>query len=207
MTRRLPLIQAPDQSRPVSRRQALAVLTGMPAALALGRAERIWDRVSARRAAGAPFVPRFFRPHEWRTVHRLAEYVIPRDARSGSATDAGVPEFMDFMMLDKPELQLPMRGGLHWLDTHCRERFGAAFVDCPAAQQTAMLDEIAWPARARPELSPGVAFFSGFRDLTASGFWTSPMGIADLQYMGNTVVHEWNGCPSAALAKLGVSYD
>jgi gluconate 2-dehydrogenase gamma chain len=92
------------------------------------------------------------------------------------------------------------------LDTTCREQFGTAFVDSTTGQRTGVLDTIAWPHRIHPDTSAGIAFFSQLRDLTASGFWTSPMGVADLQYLGNTVVHEWTGCPQAALDKLGVSY-
>jgi len=77
---------------------------------------------------------------------------------------------------------------------------------CVPAEQTAVLDDIAWPGRARPELAAGVAFFSSLRDLVAAGFWTSKMGIEDLQYKGNTYVRNWNGCPDEACKKLGVSY-
>jgi gluconate 2-dehydrogenase gamma chain len=207
----LPLVEAPFSD--LSRRQVLGVLAGLPVASLFDRttlAARAWQHVSAhdsaRQHASTPTTPRFFTAHEWHTVRMLVDYVIPRDARSGSATDAGVPEFMDFIMIDQPDLQIPIRGGLHWLDTHCHDRFGAPFIDCLPAQRIAVLDEIAWPKRATPATSQGVAFFSRLRDLVASGFWTSPMGVADLQYLGNTVVHEWHGCPDAALAKLGVSY-
>ena len=127
----------------------------------------------------------------------------PKDERSGSATDAGVPEFMDFVMTDRPEGQDAVRGGLAWLDTECRRRFAKTFVACAAAERTAVLDDIAWPDRAKPELSHGVAFFNRFRDLTASGFWSSKMGVEDLQYIGNVAVTDWQGCPPAALEKLG----
>lgn len=137
----------------------------------------------------------------------LVDYIIPRDDRSGSATDAGVPEFMDFMMIEYPDSQLAMRGGLGWIDAESRDRFGAAFVNAAEAERTALLDEIAWPDRAAPEMSQGVAFFNRFRDLTSSGFWSSKIGVEDLQYMGNTVVTKWEGCPPEALEKLGVSYD
>jgi gluconate 2-dehydrogenase gamma chain len=191
------------------------MLSALPVAAVIDHwtlAARAWHHLAiqeaARSASGAsaPYAPQFFTGHEWHTVRMLADYVIPRDERSGSATDARVPEFIDFIMGDQPDLQTPMRGGVHWLDTHCREQFNATFTDCSAEQRTRVLDDIAWPARAQPAVSPGVAFFSRFRDLVASGFWTSAMGIADLQYMGNTVVHEWRGCPDAALAKLGVHY-
>jgi gluconate 2-dehydrogenase gamma chain len=152
---------------------------------------------------------RFFTAEEYQTVRVLADLIIPRDGRSGSATDAGVPEFMDFMMADQdtsPEARTAMRGGLAWTDAECGRRFGKRFVDCTQRERIALLDEIAWPARARPEMSHGVAFFNAFRDLTSSGFWSSEMGVKDLRYQGNAFVPEWSGCPDAALRKIGVRY-
>jgi hypothetical protein len=135
----------------------------------------------------------------------LVDIIIPRDERSGSATEAGVPEFMDFMMNDQPGRQTAMRGGLAWLDRECVSRYDKMFVDCTSADRTKVLDEIAWPQKAAAGLSHGVAFFNAFRDLTASGFWTSRMGIKDLDYQGNVFVPEWKGCPDDIVKKLGVS--
>jgi hypothetical protein len=155
---------------------------------------------------GQRFQPKFFTPEEWRLVRVLADLVIPRDARSGSATDAGVPEFMDFILIEYPTTQKPMRDGLRWLNTAATQRFRRPFVECTPAQQTRLLDEIAYPKRAAAAVKDGAEFFSRFRDLTASGFWSSKVGIADLQYLGNRPQAQWNGCPPAALAKLGVRY-
>ncbi len=195
----------------IDRREALERLAAF--SLALGLSSRGSIIGAARHAAAvlsssqdAPYVPRFFSAAEWPTVRLLSDYIIPRDDRSGSATDAGVPEFIDFIMIDQPGQQMPVRGGLHWLDTRCRDRFGAAFASCKPEQQRTALDEIAWPGRAEAEVSQGVAFFTRFRDLTASGFWSSRIGYADLQYIGNTFVQDWRGCPTAALEKLGVEY-
>jgi len=170
-------------------------------------AQRAAEAVAAFRRRGQAYQPKFFSPHEYQTVRILVDLIIPRDQRSGSATDAGVPEFMDFIVGEQAGRQTAMRGGLAWLDIECRERFGTSFVDCDDRQRRAVLDDIAWPARARPELSHGVAFFNSFRDLTATGFWSSKMGVEDLGYMGNTVVPEWRGCPDEQLRNLGVSYD
>jgi gluconate 2-dehydrogenase gamma chain len=157
-------------------------------------------------ARGTLFVPKFFTAHEWDTVRVLVDLIIPRDERSGSATDAAVPEFMDFMMLDQSIRQVAMRGGLAWLDLECQTRFDKTFLACEAPERTAVLDDLAWPPRAKAEHRHGVAFFSSFRDLTAAGFWTSKIGIDDLQYMGNRSVARWTGCPQQALEKLGVKY-
>jgi len=183
---------------------ALATLT---AAFKWTPAEATRAAQFAREAMKGPFAPAFFTPHEWDTVRVLADLVIPRDERSGSATEAGVPEYMDFMMTDRPDGQVPMRGGLAWLDNEAFERFGKTFVAATPQEQTTILDDIAWPKKAKPELSQGVAFFNMFRDMTASGFWTSKMGITDLNYQGNTFVAEWKGCPPEALQKLGVHYE
>lgn len=193
----------------MKRREAVGAM-----ALAALSAAFKWTPAEAKRVAGlvkeaarAPFVPAFFTPHELETVRMLSDLIIPRDERSGSATEAGVPEFMDFMMTDRPDGQTPMRGGLAWLDNEAQERFGKTFVAAADAQRTAILDDIAWPKKARPEMSQGVAFFNMFRDLTASGFWSSKMGVTDLGYQGNTFVPEWKGCPPEALQKLGVHYE
>lgn len=160
-------------------------------------------RQTAQRAKAA-YKPKFFTANEWATVSLLSDLIIPKDAKSGSATDAGVPEFMDFMMVDQPARQSAMRGGLAWINHECQRRHDKLFVACTDDERTALLDEISWPRRAKPEMAAAVSFFNSFRDLTASGFFTSKMGMEDLQYIGNTFVHEWKGCPPDALKKLGL---
>ena len=157
-------------------------------------------------ARGQQYQPKVFSPAEWRTVRILVDLVIPLDERSGSATDAMVPEFMDVFMETRQNMRTWMRTGLTWLDDECRKRFSKAFVDGDATQRAAVLDDIAWPRRARPEMQNGVRFFTNFRNFTASGFWSSKVGVEDLQYMGNRPT-VWNGCPAPALEKLGVKYD
>jgi len=189
----------------MNRRDALHLLGTIPLlAAGLSPAEVARAAGAARAALGTDFTPAFFTQHEYSTVRMLAELVIPRDGRSGGALDAGVPEFMDFILAENSGMQTPMRGGLAWLDTESRERFGADFVELQDVQRRAILDDIAWPKKAKPEHSQGVAFFSRFRDLTASGFFSSEIGVKDLQYRGNEFVMEWAGCPPEALAKLGV---
>ncbi len=196
----------------ISRRSALAVLAGAPAAAAL-----VWTDLEARQAhehadaaqaqaatRNVPFKPKFFTAHEYATVGVLVDLVIPRDGRSGSATDAGVPAFMDFMMIDQPRRQIAMRGGLALIDRLAVDRAGKRFLGCSDRERRLVLDEIAYTSNTDRGLSQGIAFFSSFRDLTASGFWSTKMGVADLQYQGNVFVSEWKGCPDAALKKLGV---
>jgi gluconate 2-dehydrogenase gamma chain len=198
----------------MSRRDAVQLMAALPLAAFLSwptaeqeRARRFVDDALKSAAEGAAYAPKFFTAAEFRTARVLADMIIPRDERSGSASDAGVPEFMDFMMIDRPNNQKWMRSGLAWLDAQSSTRFGKPFADATQPQRELILNDIAWPARASAALSDGVSFFNRFRDLTASGFWSSRIGVKDLQYMGNLFVPEWNGCPPAALKKLGVNYD
>jgi len=198
----------------ISRRTALQIVTSAPVAAALvwtpAEAAQAHEHATAAQAQAAKtataFKPKFFTAHEYATVGVMADLIIPRDARSGSATDAGVPAFMDFMMIDQPRRQVAMRGGIALVDRLSMDRFGKSFVNGSDAQRRQLLDEIAYTTNPDPGLSHAIAFFTSFRDLTASGFWTTKMGIADLQYQGNVFVDEWAGCPSAALSKLGVKY-
>ncbi|MDA2930961.1 gluconate 2-dehydrogenase subunit 3 family protein [Acidobacteria bacterium AH-259-O06] len=197
----------------ISRRETLKILASAPLAAGFSwtgaEVQEAQEKVLEARRTGAEdgkVTPRFFTDHEYKTVQALVDLIIPADERSGSATDVGVHEFIDFMMVDQPSRQTTMRGGLAWIDVQCQKRFGKTFVDCSGEKQKAMLDEIAWPRTAKPEMTHGVAFFNSFRDLTATGFWTSKMGIEDLQYMGNRFVPQWAGCPKEALDQLGVKY-
>lgn len=118
----------------------------------------------------------------------------------------GVPAFIEFIVKDRPYYQLPMRGGLKWLDLQCLKQFNSAFVDCSAQQQIAMVDQIAYPEQAKPEMKQGVAFFNVMRDLTTTGFFTSAIGIKDLGYMGNKP-NQWDGVPKEVLDEMGLAYD
>jgi len=155
--------------------------------------------------AAAPYQPRVFNPHEWKTVHALCDLIIPADERSASATAAGVPEFIDdWLDLQRGDLLSSIRGGLTWLDIECNRLFGTDFVASTAGQQEQILDRIAYPKKAAPEDASAVAFFNHFRDLVVSGFFTSATGIKDLPYLGNEPQSDWQGCPAPVLAKLGL---
>jgi len=159
----------------------------------------------ARPPAAARVAPKFFTALEWRTVAVLADIVIPRDATSGSATDAGVPQFMDFVMNEYPNNQARMRDGLGWINAESRTRFGVPFPDATAPDRLLIVDDLAWPAKAKPQHAAGVRFFSAFRDLTASGFFTSRIGVKDIGFKGNVPQAAWTGCPSSAENHLKVS--
>ena len=217
---------APPAGNPaVTRRRALTILGMLPlagAASSLG-AQQQGQQQGTRQGHAMPNQPTqpprpaqstpklsFFTRAEYRTVRVLADDVIPKDGRSGSATEAGVPEFMDFH-LSVPETsedtRTQWRGGLRWLDTESRRRFGVGYASAKAAQRHAILDDIAYPDKVTPQLRPGSAFFMRACDMVASGFFSSAIGFQDLKWMGNTFNPNWNGCPQPALDKLGVSYD
>ena len=147
----------------------------------------------------------YFTDEEMKTITLLADIIIPKDDVSGSASDAKVPEFIEFIVKDMPEHQLPMRGGLRWLDMQCLNRFDHSFVDCNREQQMEVVDEIAWPARAKEDMRPGVKFFSLMRNLTASGFYTTAIGVKDIGYLGNTPT-VWTGVPDEVLKQYGLAY-
>jgi Gluconate 2-dehydrogenase subunit 3 len=201
---------------PITRRAALALLAAAPAAGVLSwtdaEAREAFEQATrARRTAAqakTAYKPTFFTAPEYTMIVTLVDVIIPKDDRSGGATDAGVPEFIDFLMADQPQRQVAMRGGLALIDYVCTERFDHTFNECTADQRMQVIEDLAYAPNglAKPELSQAVAFFNGLRDLTATGFWTSKIGIEDLQYHGNVYVEEWKGCTDQALKKLGVSY-
>jgi gluconate 2-dehydrogenase gamma chain len=156
-------------------------------------------------AQGVPYKPRYFKPDEWKAVRLLVDMIIPRDERSGSATEAGVPEFMDWICNEYPSYAW-MREALRWLDGFAYDTHSKAFANLTDAHRRELLDQIAWPAKAVPGLREGVTHFNRIRDFTASGFFSSQMGVKDLQYIGNVALPMWPGCPKPALDHLGVSY-
>lgn len=148
---------------------------------------------------------KFFTEHEMATITVLADIIIPKDDKSGSASDAKVPEFIEFIVKDMPDHQLPLRGGLRWLDIQMLNLYNNPFKDCTSQQQLLMVNRIAYPAKAKPEMQQGVAFFNRIRSLTATGFFTSKMGMDDLGYVGN-IPHQWNGVPDDVLKQYGLTY-
>jgi gluconate 2-dehydrogenase gamma chain len=164
------------------------------------------DRTPEEAAADQALMDRkFFTDHELATIGVLSDIIIPKDDVSGSATDAKVPDFIEFIVKDMPQHQTPMRGGLRWLDVQCMKRYEKAFKDCNSTQQLEIVDEIAYPAKAKPEMKQGVAFFSLMRNLTATGFYTSEIGLKDIGYMGNRP-NQWKGVPDDVLKQYGVAY-
>jgi gluconate 2-dehydrogenase gamma chain len=202
--------QEPEDIR-VSRRQLFHVIGSVPAVAALATGSALAQEQNqqdhthmAQEQSAAPKGPyqrKVFDDHQWRTVGVLADIIIPADERSGSATQAGVPEFIDDWINFRKQqdgtgrLEAQILGGLMWLDRESNHQFEKVFADASPDQQKKILDRVAWPARASQDDHVWVLFFNVFRDLTVSGFFSSKMGVADLPYLGNTVVTDWQGCP------------
>jgi gluconate 2-dehydrogenase gamma chain len=145
---------------------------------------------------------KFFTDHEMATITILCDIIIPKDEKSGSASDAKVPEFIEFIVNDMPDNQTPLRGGLRWLDLQCLNRYNNTFRESTPAQQIEMVTMIAYPKKAKPEMAQGVSFFNRMRDLTATGFFTSEIGVKDIGYMGNQP-NVWKGVPEDVLKAHG----
>src|SRR3989442_9207127 len=191
-------------TKSISRRDVLRTL-GMGAmagsvlrVIPMQAAEYAHNMVQAEKASAAGgYIPKFFPPHQYKILQALCETIIPAEDGTGGAVEAGAPEFIDLLTSENPEYQLKLGGGLFWLDAACTDRYGKVFMQCAAEQKKEIMDLIAFRRNAKQDasLSQGVAFFAFLRNLTTDGFYTSKIGIADLQYMGNTSVREFPGCP------------
>ena len=173
-----------------------AVTTGS----STNEADRLPDEIERDKALEKE---QFFTNAEIATITVLADIIIPKDEKSGSASDAGVPAFIEFIVKDMPDHQVPLRGGLRWLDITCLKRYEKSFVDCSKEQQLQLIDEIAYPALAKPDMQQGVTFFSRMRNLTASGFFSSKIGMEDIGYVGNRP-NKWEGVPADDIKKYGL---
>ena len=187
----------------VTRRNLIQILSAAPAiAEAEAQTQAGHEHATSQPAPSKPaaYQRKIFTEKEWRTVRVLCDLIIPADERSGSATQAGVPEFIDdWIDFRKKEdgtdaLESQVRGGLSWVDQEAARLFGKDFATASAAQQKQILDRVAWPAKAAAEDRRWVSWFNRFRDLTVSGFFSSKVGVADLPYLGNRAVAEWKGC-------------
>ncbi len=172
-----------------------SVLSVIPAEAA----EHAHKMVAAEKAAAPAgvYTPKFFPADQYKTMQALCEAILPADAGTGGAIEAGAPEFIDLLTSENPEYQLQLGGGLMWLDGACSDRYGTTYLGSTPAQQKEILDQIAYrkSAEVDPSVGPGVEFFAFLRNLTADGFFTSKIGIHYLGYMGNKYLLEFPGCP------------
>ena len=191
----------------IKRRDMLKVFSALPAALIpLGTAvaaEQKTSRSAAAAKAASGYQRKVFNEHEWETIKVLSDLIIPADESGGSASQAGVPAFIDdWLNFKGGDLKAEILGGMTWLDLECNRAFGHDFVSCTPTEQKKTLDRIAYPDKAAPEDSNYAAFFNHLRDLVAGGFFSSKMGVEDLPYLGNRPSNEWNGCPANVLERI-----
>jgi gluconate 2-dehydrogenase gamma chain len=198
-----------DRSGSISRRSLLKAISIAPATALVPLAPAVTALAAAaeRGDPSGPYEPKVFNPHEWTTIHVLSDLIVPADEWTGSATQAGVPAFIDdWLNLKGGLVRTEVLGGLTWIDMECNRLFGRDFTDCSEGQQKQILDRIAYPEKAAPEDSNAAAAFNHIRDLVLEGFYSSKMGVEDLQYQGNKMLSEWDGCPEIVTSRLGVDY-
>jgi gluconate 2-dehydrogenase gamma chain len=154
------------------------------------------------------YIPRLMSTNQFTTLIILCRLIIPADGRSGDAVDAGAPEFIDLVTSENLLLELKIVGGITWLDATCCRLYGQHFGGCTSAQQREIIDVISnkQSLPTAPWAAPGIAFFSVVRKLTVDAFFTSAIGISDLQYKGNTQLTEFSGCPSFAFQGITESH-
>jgi gluconate 2-dehydrogenase gamma chain len=162
-------------------------------------AEYVHELVRAEKgtAPAAKYTPKYFSARQYATLIFLCDAIIPKDEHSGGAVEAGAPEFIDLLTSENEKFQLRLGGGLSWLDGFTSDRYGSTFLDGTPQQKVETMDLIAFRENAHKDhsLSQGVAFFGLLRNMTCDAFYTSKIGIADLQYIGNTSLREFPGCP------------
>jgi len=190
----------------VSRRDVLKTLALSAAGgsvlqvIPLEAAELAHQMVHKEKAAApaGKYAPKYFTAKQYETLTSLCDTILPKDERSGGAVQAGAPEFIDLLTSENPEFQSRLGGGLMWLDAYCIDHYEKTYLECAPEQRKEVIDLIAYRknAKATPELHQGVAFFAFLRNLTCDGFYTSKIGIEDLQYIGNVTRGEWPGCPA-----------
>jgi gluconate 2-dehydrogenase gamma chain len=186
--------------RDILRTLAVGALSGSVLRVIPAEAAEYIHQMVRKEKSGAPagaYTPKYFPAAQYAMLLFLCDTIIPKDEKSGGAVEAGAPEFIDLLTSENPEYQLKLGGGLSWLDAACLDRYEHLFMDCTPEQKKEILDLIAFRKNAKQDLSlsQGVAFFAFLRNLTTDGFYTSKIGIADLQYIGNTSLHEFPGCP------------
>jgi gluconate 2-dehydrogenase gamma chain len=193
-------------SNPISRRDILRTLAmgavggSVLQVIPMEAAEQAHRMVKQQKqqAPAGKYQPKFFSAHQYATLSALCDAIIPADEHSAGAVQAGAPEFIDLITSENKEFQVSLGGGLMWLDAQCADRYGNPYLSCDTDQQKKMLDLIAYRINAikEPVLSQGVEFFAFLRRLTTDAFYSSEIGIKDLQYIGNTFVEgDFPGCP------------
>jgi gluconate 2-dehydrogenase gamma chain len=174
-----------------------AVAGSVLRAIPLEAAEYAHNLIDAEKSEGFGYTPKFFSARDYKTLQSLCETILPADADSGGAIEAGAPEFIDLITSENTAHQQVLGPGIQWLDATCTTRFGKPYTACAQNQQTEILDLIAYRKSAEQDasLADAVDFFALLRNLAADGFFTSKIGIKYLGYKGNTYLESFPGCP------------
>ena len=204
-----PLVEIGGMSRREALRAAALMLLG-GAPLEVAFAQHVHEQAQQdRESQGGSYQPKLFNAHEYGTVTRLAELIVPAEGGNGSAVDAGAPEFIDLLCSQNERLAEIYTGGLLWLDRRMRSEHSVDFLGAGESRQIAMLDALVAAERAadpdgeenKPagELAPGVQFFDWIRRMTVDAYYTSPIGMKDIGYTGNTALTTYT-VPQEAIA-------
>ena len=204
----------------VSRRDALKRIAGaffaagLAGEISTADAQHVHAAAASMKGALGEYKRQFLTEHEWKTVSRLAELIVPADGSGGSAVDAGAPEFIDLLCSQNQQIGDIYTGGVSWLDAAMRERFGKEFVDANEKEQSGMLDALVreerevssrqsssgsgpyaefrdYQAWDRPTMGAGVEFFDWVRKMAVDAYYTSSVGMKDVGYPGGGAYSEY----------------
>lgn len=171
-----------------SRRELFRIIGGSLVLTAAGsgvlspaNAQHVHAEIAAVKSlsGGPTYVPKKFTRHNFSTLKKLGEIIIP------GASEAGAAEFIDFLASHNDELAAIFNGGFGWLDHYMQKTYGADFLNATSAQQIELLDKLAYEKNRTPETAPGEHFFTWARNMVIDAYYTSPAGVKDLGYMGN----------------------
>lgn len=163
---------------------SIVLTNGGSGVLSPALAQHVHAEVAAVKSlsGGANYVPKKFNAHNFQTLKKLAEMIIP------GASDAGAAEYIDFLSSRNEELAAIFHGGFAWLDRYMQKTYDADFLKATAAQQTEALDKLAYAKNVTPETAPGVPFWRWARNMVVDAYYTSPAGVKDIGFMGNGAV-------------------
>ena len=175
----------------ISRRELFSIIGSSMVLTAAGSgvlspalAQHVHAEIAAVKSlsGGPDYVPKKFNPHNFQTLKKLGEIIVP------GASEAGAAEYIDFLSSHNDELAAIFNGGFAWLDHYMQKTYAADFLNASAAQQTELLDKLAYAKNVTPETAPGVPFWTWARNMVVDAYYTSPAGVKDIGYMGNTAV-------------------
>ena len=167
---------------------ALSVTLG---GLSPAAAQHVHSLAAEEKSSSGVYKAKALNPHEYQTLERLADLIIPADDNSPGAVASGACEFIDLLASQNPRLLDIYTGGIGWLDQATKRRYSSNFVSAKPSQQTALLDLIAYRRNESSDLGPGIEFFDWARRMVVDAYYTSPAGIKALGYMGNTSVSKF----------------